>query len=107
MKKWQRDIVDGLTNATNRIGSVSDLTAISTKRLIACSKANMQVYSILVATFYECDKSKAEKLINELELLTRWNFPDKIGRLSDEENELNKLLEKTAKDNGLKFFFDR
>lgn len=107
MKKWQRNIVDRLVDATNQIGSVSDMTAISTKRLIACTKANMRAYSILVATFYEEDKCKAERLINELELLTKWNFPDKIGRLSNEEKQLNKRLEAIAKENGLEFFFSR
>lgn len=107
MKKWQSNIVDRLTDATNKIGSVSDLTAISTKRLTACAKANMRVYSILVATFYEEDKCKAERLADELELLTRWHFPDKIGRLSDEEKRLNERLEIIAKDKGIEFFFSR
>lgn len=107
MRKWQHDVVDRLTDATNKIGSVSDLTAISTKRLTACAKANMKVYSILVATFYEKDKRKAERHLNELELLTHWHFPDKMGRLTKEEQRLNDRLEEVAKDKGIEFFFNK
>ena len=47
----------------------------------------------------------AEKLINELELLHRWNFPDKNGRLSVEEKQLNKKLEAVAEEKNLDIFF--
>ena len=107
MKKWQKEIVDNLYTLTNRIGSLGDLTAVNIKKLIACTKANQHVSTILLATFFEEDKEKAERLVNELELLSRWNFPDKNGCLSDEEKQLNTKTEQLAEERGLNFFFYR
>ena len=105
MKKWQREIIDELYGIETMIGTVGDITAISTRCLIARTQANQQVAKIISATFYEQDKDKAKKLIDELELLRRWNFPDKNGRLSAEEKQLNKKLEAIAEENNLDIFF--
>lgn len=107
MKKWQKEVIGSLYEFTNDVGSVSDLTAIGTKRLTACAKANQQVSLIIAAAFFEQNKDKTEQLLRELELLTHWNFPDKNGRMSDEEKQLNDRYEKIAKENNLRFFFNR
>lgn len=107
MKKWQREIIERLYSVQTRIGVVCDLTAISIKNLLACKQANQRASLILSATFFEEDKDLAEMYLKEMELLARWNFPDKNGRLSDEEKKLNDNLEKTANENGVKFFFYR
>jgi len=107
MKKWQKEAIGSLYEFTNDVGSVSDLTAIGTKRLTACAKANQQVSLIIAAAFFEQNKEKTEHLLQELELLTHWNFPDKNGGMSDEEKQLNDRYEKIAKENNLRFFFNR
>lgn len=105
MKKWQRELTEHLYDITNKIGSVGDLTAISTKKLVAYTRANQQVSMIIDAMFFEENENKAKKLTEELELLARWNFPDKHGDLSDDEILLNDQLEYIAKERGLQLFF--
>lgn len=107
MKKWQREVIDRLFSVQNKIGALCDLTAVNIKNLVACKQANQQASMILSATFFEENKEKAETYLKEIELLACWNFPDKSGRLSDEEKKLNEKLEKTAKENGVNFFFYR
>ena len=107
MKKWQREIIERLYSVQNKIGAVGDLTAINIKTLVAYKQANLQASMVLAAAFFEENKEKADMLLKEIELLSCWNFPDKNGRLSAYEKKLNEELEKTAKDNGIKFFFNR
>lgn len=87
MKKWQHEIIERLYSVQNKIGALGDLTAVSVKNLLACKQANQQASLILAATFFEEDKEKAETFLKEIELLSRWNFPDKNGRLSDEDKK--------------------
>jgi len=105
MKKWQSIVLEELYSLLNKIGNIGDLTAVNMKRMIACTQANQRASMVLSATFFENDPDKASKYLRELRLLSRWNFPDRYGNLTDEEKQINERLRQHAVKHQIEIFF--
>lgn len=78
----------------NQLGSgVYDMTAVSREALEKYRKAHSRAARAIYYTLFDEDKKAAEQEIRYLEILKKWNFPDRNGNLSDEEKEINEKLQ--------------
>lgn len=94
-KKWQLENMCRLVAICNQLGGgVYDGTAIGSEKLEKFRKAHVNVEKVIYYTFFEEEKESSERELRKLEILTAWNFPDRYGRLSDEERKINARLQK-------------
>jgi len=74
-------------------GGRYDMTAVSREALEKYRRGHIYVANAIYYTLFDEDKGNAERAIKYLEILKKWNFPDRNGRLSDEEKEINNRLQ--------------
>lgn len=87
MTKWQREMFRRLMRATNDLGGMLDYTATNQRKLIDRQKAHGAVSTAIYHIFgdykendYRKDDMKnAEKLIIELEELSKVEYGDRYG----------------------------
>lgn len=102
MNKWQKESFIKLYCITNDLGLRSDLTSVNILKLDKYTQVHSIVSKVILGIMTQENKEETEYYIKQLEYLTRWNFPDKWDRLSEEEIEVNKQIEQEAKQNNIK-----
>lgn len=93
----QRKKLWKLYSITNKLGGTADYTAISLRTLMAYKKAHEKVSKVIALIVSNEDEDLCQRYINELEALSRWNFGDKNGKISKEEQDINERITKEMK----------
>ena len=83
-----------LFDITNKMGGRNDYTAVSPIKLMRYSEAYGKVSKIIAHIINNDNEEECEKLLYEMDALSRWNFKDRNGRISDEEVRCNQFLKK-------------
>jgi len=95
LKKWQRENMYRLQAACSDLGGgIYDGTAVSYQKLEKYRKAHGNVSKAIYYTLFEENKDASEREIRKLEILYKLCFPDRNGRLSEEELKINERLQK-------------
>lgn len=98
MKAKHRKILIHLMNACNRLGGSLDYTATHESKLKDRQRAHMQVYKVLYAILADHPENEsvhqdfeaAEKAIEELQALCLKDYPDRNGRLTQQQPNKSK-----------------
>lgn len=94
MNAKEREQLWRLFDITNKMGGRSDYTAVSRIKLMRYSEAYGKVSKIIALIINNDDEKECKKLLNEMDALSRWNFTDRNGGISDEEVRYNRVLKK-------------
>ena len=92
MNASERDKLWKLYSITNKMGGVADCTAISTVALAKYKQAHSKVSKVISLIITGEDDELCQKYINELDALSRWNFADRNGRITEEEKRVNEHI---------------
>ena len=76
----------------NRMGGKVDYTAVSQVKMAKYKEALGKVSIIISLIITGEDEERCQRLINELDALSRWNFADRNGRISKEEKQINERI---------------
>jgi len=82
---------------TNKIGGTVDYTAINPIAMMKYKQAFTKVSKVIYLTLTEEDDELCMRYIRELDALSRWNFGDKYGNLSEEEKRVNERIKQEMK----------
>ena len=85
----ERDRLWALYTITNKMGGRSDYTAISPVAMRKYKEALGKVSTVISLIITGEDDERCQRYINELDALSRWNFGDRNGRISEEEKQVN------------------
>ena len=95
MKAKERNKLWDLYSITNKMGGVIDYTAISPIALVKYKEALGKVSKVIFLIITGEDEEQCRRYINELDALSRWNFGDRYGRISEEEKEINDRIKQS------------
>ena len=95
LKKWQIENMSRLQHVCNQLGGGTfDGTAVGREKLEKYRKAHSRVSNAIYYTLFDENKEASGREIRNLEILHEWCFPDRNGRISEEELKLNERLQK-------------
>lgn len=77
---------------TNKMGGRADYTAISPVAMMKYKEALGKVSKVISLIITGEDNERCQRYINELDALSRWNFADRNGRISEEEKQINEHI---------------
>lgn len=89
MRAKERNWLWDLYTITNKMGGRADYTAINPVTLMKYKEALGKVSRIICLIITGENDEQCQRYINELDALSRWNFGDKFGRISEEEKQIN------------------
>jgi hypothetical protein len=92
MKAKERNRLWDLCSITNKMGGRADYTAISPIAMMKYKEALGKVSKVISLIITEEDEEQCQRYINELDALSRWNFGDRNGRISEEEKQVNERI---------------
>ena len=92
MKAKERNRLWDLYSITNKMGGRADYTAISPIAMMKYKEALGKVSKVISLIITEEDEEQCQRYINELDALSRWNFGDRNGRISEEEKQVNERI---------------
>lgn len=78
------------------MGGFPDMTAVSPIALAKYKEAHMWVSKIIALIISGEDNKRLQQLIVKLDVLSRWNFGDSYGRISEDEKKSNEKLKQLA-----------
>lgn len=76
----------------NKMSGKADNTAISQVALMKYKEALGKVSTVISLIITGEDEEKCQRFINELDALSRWNFGDRYGRITENEKLVNKRI---------------
>lgn len=92
MNKNEQEKLWNLYSITNRMGGKVDYTAVSQVKMAKYKEALGKVSIIISLIITGEDEERCQRLINELDALSRWNFADRNGRISKDEKQINERI---------------
>ena len=92
MKKEKQEKLWNLYSITNRMGGKVDYTAVSQVKMAKYKEALGKASIIISLIITGEDEERCQRLINELDALSRWNFADRNGRISKDEKQINERI---------------
>lgn len=92
MKTKERDRLWDLYTITNKMGGRCDYTAVSPITLVKYKEALGKVSTVISLIITGEDDERCQRYINELDALSRWNFGDRHGNISEEERQINERI---------------
>lgn len=92
MKEKEQEKLWNLYSITNRMGGRVDYTAVSQVKMAKYKEALGKVSIIISLIITGEDEERYQRLINELDALSRWNFADRNGRISKDEKQINERI---------------
>ena len=92
MKAKERNRLWDLYAITNKMGGRIDYTAVSPIAMMKYKEALGKVSMVISLIITGEDDERCQRYINELDALSRWNFEDRNGRISEEEQQINKRI---------------
>jgi hypothetical protein len=92
MTKEERNKLWDLYSITNKMGGACDYTAINPIALIKYKAALTKVSIVISLIINRSDEEKCQRYIDELDALSRWNFGDRNGNISEEEKRVNERI---------------
>ena len=92
MNAKEQEKLWNLYSITNKLGGKVDYTAVSQMAMAKYKEALGKVSIIISLIITGEDEERCQRLINELEALSRWNFADRNGRISKEEKQINEHI---------------
>lgn len=95
MKAKERNKLWDLYTITNKMGGMGDYTAVSPIAMMKYKEALGKVSIVISLIITGEDDERCQRYINELDALSRWNFGDRNGRISEEEKQINERIKQT------------
>lgn len=74
------------------MGGRADYTAVNPIALMKYKEALGKVSAVISLIITGEDDEKCKLYINELDALSRWNFGNRYGRMSEEEKQVNERI---------------
>ena len=92
MKAEEREKLWSLYDIVNKMGGSADYTAVSPIALMKYKGAHGKVSRVISLIITGEDDARCKQLMNELDALSRWNFGDRYGNLSADEQKVNEKI---------------
>lgn len=92
MKAKERKKLWDLYAITNKMGGRCDYTAISPIVMMKYKEALSKVSFAISLIITGEDEETCQRYIDELDALSRWNFGDRYGNISEEEKLVNEKI---------------